>query len=196
VLVGNSIYTEAGSYSDSLTNVAGCDSVVLTQLSVLDRPTVNLGNDTLVCDGLSVIVDAGSGLTDYFYLWNSGQNTQSIVVNSDGLYSVQVSNANGCSASDSVNVAFDFCLSAEELAQENMRIYPNPSEGKFTIECNLDDAHCRIFSLLGTCVFDSILASGKQEIALQSSGIYLVQIDHDGTSTSRKIIVNANNVIH
>jgi len=196
VLVGNSIYTEAGSYSDSLSNVAGCDSVVITQLTVLDRPTVNLGNDTLVCDGLSVIVDAGSGLTDYFYLWNSGQNTQSIVVNSDGLYSVQVSNSNGCSASDSVNVAFDFCLSAEELAQENLSIYPNPSEGKFTIESNWDDAHCRIFSLLGTCVFDAILASGKQEIALQSSGIYLVQIDHDGTSTSRKIIINTNNVIH
>jgi hypothetical protein len=60
VLIGNSIYTEAGLYTDSLTNVAGCDSLVLTQLTVLDRPTVNLGNDTLVCDGLSVIVDAGS----------------------------------------------------------------------------------------------------------------------------------------
>jgi photosystem II stability/assembly factor-like uncharacterized protein len=196
VLVGNSIYTDAGSYTDTLSNVAGCDSVVLTQLTVLDRPTVNLGNDTLVCDGLSVILDAGLGLTDYFYLWNSGQNTQSIVVNSDGLYSVIVSSLSGCSASDSVNVAFDFCLSAEELAQENLSIYPNPSEGKFTIESNWDNARCRIFSLLGTCVFDAILASGKQEIALQSSGIYLVQIDHDGTSTSRKIIVNANNVIH
>jgi photosystem II stability/assembly factor-like uncharacterized protein len=196
VLVGNSIYTDAGSYTDTLSNVAGCDSVVLTQLTVLDRPTVNLGNDTLVCDGLSVILDAGLGLTDYFYLWNSGQNTQSIVVNSDGLYSVIVSSLSGCSASDSVNVAFDFCLSAEELAQENLSIYPNPTEGKFTIESNWDNARCRIFSLLGTCVFDAILASGKQEIALQSSGIYLVQIDHDGTSTSRKIIVNANNVIH
>jgi hypothetical protein len=41
-----------------------------------------------------------------------------------------------------------------------------------------------------------MLASGKQEIALQYSGIYLVQIDHDGTSISRKIIINANNVIH
>ena len=117
-------------------------------------------------------------------------------MNSDGLYSVQVSNSNGCSASDSVNVAFDFCLSAEELTQENLKIYPNPSEGKFTIESNWDAARCQIFSLLGTCVFDSILTSGKQEIALQSSGIYLVQIDHDGTSTSRKIIINANNVIH
>ena len=168
--------------------------MVLTNLTVIQNPTPNLGNDTLVCDGLSVIVDAGSGFSSY--LWNSGQTTQSIVVNSDGLYSVQVSNSNGCSASDSVNVAFDFCLSAEELAQENMRIYPNPSEGKFTIECNWDDAHCRIFSLVGTCVFDSLLASGKQEIALQSSGIYLVQIDHDGTSTSRKIIINSNVVIH
>jgi hypothetical protein len=192
--VGNSTYTETGTYTDSLTNVAGCDSLVLTNLTVIQNPTPNLGNDTLVCDGLSVIVDSGAGFSSY--LWNSGQTTQSIVVNSDGLYSVIVSSLSGCSASDSVNIAFDFCLSAEELAQENLSIYPNPSEGKFTIESNWNDARCRIFSLLGTCVFDSILASGKQEIVVQSSGIYLVQIDHDGTSTSRKIIINANNVIH
>jgi hypothetical protein len=109
---------------------------------------------------------------------------------------VQVSNSNGCSASDSVNVAFDFCLSAEELANESFSLYPNPSNGKFTIDGHWNKARCRIFSLIGTSVYDAVLALGKNEIEIHAAGIYLVQIEHNGIISSRKISVASGSSIH
>ena len=46
-----------------------------------------------------------SGTTGYLhYLWNNGQTTQSINIQSSGLYWVKVSDSLGCSATDSANI--------------------------------------------------------------------------------------------
>jgi hypothetical protein len=51
----------------------------------------------------------GSWVTDgtqpYSYLWSTGQTTQEITVNSNGWYSIEVTDAEGCVANDSLEVA-------------------------------------------------------------------------------------------
>ncbi|WP_298741089.1 gliding motility-associated C-terminal domain-containing protein [uncultured Chitinophaga sp.] len=64
---------------------------------VLDSPKVNLGADTLVCDGAAVRLDAGSGYNSY--QWSNGATTQQIDVTQSGTYSVNVSNG-GCTVTD------------------------------------------------------------------------------------------------
>ncbi len=49
--------------------------------------TLNIGNDTLICQGNSVQITANPGYD--FYLWSTGQNTQSITASTAGVYSVQ-----------------------------------------------------------------------------------------------------------
>ncbi len=46
--------------------------------------TLNLGNDTILCTGDSVILDAGPGYLDY--LWSNGDTTQTIKVGSTNTY--------------------------------------------------------------------------------------------------------------
>lgn len=61
--------------------------------------TVNIGNDTSICDGTSIILDAGNaGMT---YLWSTGATTQTISVNATGTYSVTVRNSQGYPVTDS-----------------------------------------------------------------------------------------------
>ena len=75
--------------------------------SCMDSVTVTVGGissfnplqDTTKACGDSTILNAGSGFATYS--WSNGANTQSIAVKQMGKYSVTVTNASGCSATDS-----------------------------------------------------------------------------------------------
>jgi hypothetical protein len=92
------------------------DSVVVNQNS---SPSVNIGHDTCVTPGHTVIISAGSGYTSY--VWNTGASTSSIIANLPGSYYVSVTNQAGCTGvSDtvivtsgaSVNLGTPTCLNA------------------------------------------------------------------------------------
>jgi len=82
---------------------SGCilsDTIMVTYQAI---PTIFLGNDTTLCIGSSVILDAqGSGIN---YLWDNGSMSQKRIVDSTGAYWVTVS-SNGCSASDTIVCKF------------------------------------------------------------------------------------------
>ncbi len=101
VIFGN-YYAISGTYYDSLITVNGCDSIIATTLTVNPLPTVNLGTDTMICNGCSITLDAGPGFSNY--TWSTGDTTQSIVVNQAGTYTVQVTDANGCANTDQITV--------------------------------------------------------------------------------------------
>lgn len=77
-----------------------------------------------------------------------------------------------------------------EFAQ-NFNLYPNPSNGTFTIEIdqNLMGAKTTIFNLLGQKIKDFELKTTTTHQNL-SKGIYLLQIEKDGNKTTKKLIVN------
>lgn len=91
-----------GNYSVAVTNANGC--IGRDTVSVISKPlpTVNAGPDLSKCPGDSVTINAGAGFAAY--LWNTGATTQSIRVSAAAQYIVTVTNAEGCSASDTVNV--------------------------------------------------------------------------------------------
>ncbi len=65
--------------------------------SVRTVPTVNIGNDTTICPGISYVLNATT--TGATYAWNTGATTPTITVNAAGTYSVLVT-VNGCGGSD------------------------------------------------------------------------------------------------
>ena len=65
------------------------------------NPVVNLGNDTIICSGTTLTLDAGNpGLT---FLWNDNSTNQTLAVTSSGIYSVTVTDST-CSTTDSIEV--------------------------------------------------------------------------------------------
>jgi hypothetical protein len=65
-------------------------------------PSLSLSNDTAVCTGDTLLLQAS--LPNASYLWSTGSNDSVISVTSPGIYSVQVWQ-NACVVSDSVNVS-------------------------------------------------------------------------------------------
>jgi hypothetical protein len=95
-----STYTTSGTYTKTLTNVAGCDSVhslTLTINTTPSTPSVNVVNN---CDGTSTLSTTASGTL----LWNTTATTSSINVNSAGTYTL-TQTVNGCISASGSGVA-------------------------------------------------------------------------------------------
>ena len=83
-----------GGFWDGVTNL----SQVLTVNSL---PIVNLGTDVTQCGG-SVTLDAANvGST---YLWNDASTSQTLIVSTTGTYYVTVTDGNGCTGTDAIDV--------------------------------------------------------------------------------------------
>ncbi len=89
-----------GLYKVTLT-LGGCTAKDSINVTISPLPTVNLGNDTTICQGNSVQLNATYNGASY--LWNTGATTSSISVNTSGNYTV-TNTLNGCTATDAINV--------------------------------------------------------------------------------------------
>jgi gliding motility-associated-like protein len=71
-------------------------------------PQINLelGNDTILCEGENLILDAGQGFIEYS--WSDGSSGNQYLVTEPGLYVVNVLDLNNCTASDEVNVSYHY----------------------------------------------------------------------------------------
>ncbi len=58
VIVGSNIYNSTGVYTDILIAANGCDSVVITDLTVLTSAASVIVNDITICNGDSILVDS------------------------------------------------------------------------------------------------------------------------------------------
>ncbi|MFK5854478.1 MAG: PKD domain-containing protein, partial [Bacteroidota bacterium] len=107
-----------GTYWVNVTDANGCiggDTILVSFF----RNNVILGNDTTICSGSSVNLDAGIGFI--YYLWNTGETTQSIIANTSGTYNVEASYAH-CVSYDTIELAFfpsatSFAGSNESICQ-------------------------------------------------------------------------------
>lgn len=91
-----------GIYYVTATNMYGCASSDTVNVTLRKNPKVELGNDTSVCNGINLMLNAGTDGIDYF--WNTGQTTSTITVNSPGTYNVFVTNVDGCVKTDTITV--------------------------------------------------------------------------------------------
>ncbi|MFA5649229.1 MAG: T9SS type A sorting domain-containing protein [Bacteroidales bacterium] len=66
-------------------------------------PTVDLGSDRVVKTA-SAVLDAGEGFATY--LWSNGSIERNLTISETGVYSVVVTDVNGCSATDEVSITF------------------------------------------------------------------------------------------
>jgi len=101
VLLNGKNYHAPFSFSDTLLASDGCDSIMHYYLFNSILPSIDLGNDTSICNGDSIKISAGIGFNSY--LWNTGSINQSIIINSGGQYWVSVKDSL-CSNSDTINV--------------------------------------------------------------------------------------------
>jgi gliding motility-associated-like protein len=95
----------SGNYTLTMTSSQGCQAVTTFNVTLHALPIVDLGADVSLCGATDHVLNAGNAGSSFN--WSTGAQSQSITVTTSGSYSVAVTNANGCSASDAVNVSFN-----------------------------------------------------------------------------------------
>jgi len=96
-------YDTAGVYSVKLIVSDGTnyDTLIKQDYIIVCDPNVDIFPDSMsYCNVDSSLIDAGGGFNSYS--WNTGDTTQSIYVCQSSLYSVTVTDTNGCTPSDTV----------------------------------------------------------------------------------------------
>lgn len=90
----------SGTYHVIVSN-GNCTGTDTMNLIVVPYPVVNLGNDTLICSGDSITLDAG--INPGNISWNDNSTGQTLDVGSTGTYWVSIDNQ-GCADSDSIDI--------------------------------------------------------------------------------------------
>jgi hypothetical protein len=99
---------------------------------VLPKPVADLGENQRICTGESATLIAAGGVS---YLWTTGERASTITVSQPGVYSVTVTAANGCEASDKVDVAVSAVLTgsidgnADVILDETLQYAVNDNNG-------------------------------------------------------------------
>ena len=95
---------------------------------------------------------------------------------------------------------FDYSFSVDSLlaneifeASEELKIYPNPTRGSFSIEgTNLVNSKIKIYDILGNLIQqvdaeNNLMEFNKTNL---SAGVYLINIEKNNKTTVRKLVIN------
>jgi gliding motility-associated-like protein len=107
-LPDGNVVSNGGTYPVTLTASNGCDSIVSTVITVEALPSIFLGNDTLICDGATLLLDIGNQTGE----WQDGSTGSSYNVSLPGIYFVTV--ASNCGAiTDTIIVTSESCIKCD-----------------------------------------------------------------------------------
>lgn len=101
----------AGTYWVEVEDYCGTNTDTLVVTAGAGAVSVELGNDTIICSGNTVTLNAAHANASS-YLWSTGVNTSSITVSTSGTYHVAVSSSCGI-IRDTVSITVDQPLSID-----------------------------------------------------------------------------------
>ena len=211
----NRNYPVAGTYTDTLVNTAGCDSIVTLQLSVNTAPVASLSWDSMFAQHLFYSLGNGTqpdtGIcNDYapFYVKLTGGQPAGGVYSGRGVthdtlwltgingldtISYTCTNNHGCTASASDIAIIDVCYGINTLAlNTRLQIYPNPTTGKFSIETNNTKTQTvQVFDAMGKLVLTQLLTgTGNIDASRLSDGVYIISVTCEGEGVKKLIVIN------
>jgi hypothetical protein len=175
----------AGNYNVNVVDVNGCTA---TGLYTVTQPNAALSIVTLginisaygANDGSAKVIPSG-GTPPYTYLWTpGGQTTDSIFNKAPGIYTITVTDANGCKTVDSVKF-FDAPDNIDNTIKNNLfDIIPNPAAAECIIKSTQPIQVIRVYNTLGATIHQQS-GNNKKEYTLSvqnwPNGIYLISIN-------------------
>ncbi|CAN5377526.1 hypothetical protein BH09BAC5_BH09BAC5_09340 [soil metagenome] len=166
-------------YTVTGTDANGCMDTATISITVNALPVVNLGTDVTQCGG-TITLDAQN--VGSIYLWNDLTNNQTNLVSVSGIYSVDVTNPNGCINSDTIAIT----------------IHPNPTvsgAASSTTVC-IDDANVILTGTPAGGTWSGLGVSGSNFTPMTAgNGAHTVTYNYSdafGCSDSTNLVITVN----
>jgi len=162
--------TQAGTYWVQVTS-NNCTASDTINVSYSPIPIVNLGVDTTLCEGSSLLLNALN--SNASYLWQNNLTNSSLNVNQSGTYWVVVT-SNNCSATDAINVSY----------------LPRPtfSLGNDTTLCEGENLLLNVTNLNATYQWQN--NSSFSSFNVSKEGVYWLVLTENNCSSTDSIVVS------
>lgn len=98
---------------------------------VVPDPLINIGKDTMICQGTSLTLDAGPGLHNYN--WSNGSSSQAVTISQPGTYRVTAVNSEGCIGEDEIMIG-NYKTPYADLGSDQLTCRPEGILDAFTGE--------------------------------------------------------------
>lgn len=191
---GNHVWSTSGTYTDTLINAGGCDSILTVNLTITPWNSASLA---VTANGNTLTSAAGNAT---FYQWVdcsngfsaiSGATSQSYTPNSTGSYAVVITE-NGCT---DTSACTDVVLGVGAHANETgLTVYPNPSDGSFILDLgsSLNSVSVTVVNSSGHLV-SRLKYQGVSRLPItlkdRPAGVYFIHMESETTSGVVKLIL-------
>ncbi len=173
---GNTYTTSNNTATFTLQNAAGCDSIITLDLNI------NVVDTAITINGTILSANAANASYQWIDCSNNtpilNMSNQIFEPTANGNYAVIVTE-NGC-IDTSACIAITIVNIQEYMNNTNVILYPNPTDGAFTIAFDQvqESLHLRLFSITGQVIIEKHLEQVQRHTLEinQPSGVYLVEV--------------------
>ncbi|MBI2968780.1 MAG: PKD domain-containing protein [Bacteroidetes bacterium] len=190
----------AGNSFVTVTDSSGCITtagIVLTEPTSLSTVIDSINATCGTCPDGSADLTVSGGTPPYTYSWSNGDATEDIDSVLPAIYYVTVTDANGCTMVDSIDVDFNVGTMELKVSGNGLVIYPNPANDIVHIKTNFikgEKVSVFIYSAVGKKVFTKEPIAGTFDFDLNVSGwdggVYCIQvITRDDSGFERFVVL-------
>jgi hypothetical protein len=190
--------TTPTTYTVIATNIDGCSGVATQMIGVTALPVVNAISSIpdVACHNEMVTLTASGGVS---YTWYSSTspvvnvgNPINVIPGAPTVYTIIATNAAGCSNKTTLTQNVTDCTSLTEFGSlTGLNVYPNPTNGMFTIELNTTSVKTiEITDITGRVIASSTSSDVQVNMNIHdlANGIYYVKIQSENASEVIRIV--------
>jgi hypothetical protein len=195
ITVGGQAFDTPGTFNQVYTNVAGCDSIVSISININPLPQVSFlaPNETLYCDLDLPVVLVGDPAGGVFTGPGMSGNIFNPAIAGVGAHTITYTytDPNVCSGEATLALQVEICEGVGERGLTDVIIYPNPSNGLFTVSGLEKGQWLRIYDSAGKLVHEQLIGSTFEQVIASNlaTGNYVLRSVKDGEEGALRFVI-------
>jgi len=175
------------------TSAQGCSKSITTNLVGVATPTINVtATSSVICAGSSVTLTATGAAS---YAWSNGvSNGTGFTPTTTATYTVTGTSAvGGCTNTAVSTVSVNPCTGIHENVNSTVfSVYPNPSNGSFTVQSSVFPATLVMYDVTGKQVSRKDITELETQVNVSqlNNGIYYISLIAEGATVNHKLVIS------